>query len=79
MSVCRSARKLLQLSSSLCRLGYACAGGKSESDGARQFGSGETVVGSVASAVDDGFEVASHNRTEKSGNILLETLWRVAQ
>lgn len=36
----------------------------------RQFGSGEIVMGSVASAVD-GFEMASYNRIGRTGNMYL--------
>lgn len=44
----------------------------------RQFGCGETVVGSFASVVDDGFEVASYTRSGRTGNTYFKPLWREA-
>lgn len=35
----------------------------------RQFGSSETVMGGMASPIEDGFEVASYNRIGGAGNI----------
>lgn len=61
MSVWRVARKMLHLSSSLRGLEYAYAGSE-RAMATRQFGSSETVMGSVASEVADGFEVSSDNQ-----------------